>query len=328
MAVVVGEADNRLIGGVLGMVQTDALAGGNGASAGVVGLAGTSAATDDWNGNVESFGQPVLAAVLGAVPAVSQDGRPASTSLGFLAGTEPLFGQQTGVYGQSAQQGLVGVSGGAVGAGVFGAASQSGGDLDPAKGGTGVRGTGYIGVHGETVTGVGVQGKTFGAGLAGLFNGNVRVEGGLEVTGVITVDGDISLRNRDVAERFDAVAECVPGSVMVIEDNAKVQPCARPYDKRAVGVVSGAGYLKPAIILGEDESPATTVPIAMLGTALCLVDADKAAIEVGDLLTSSDTPGHAMKAVDQTRSFGAVIGKALGPLAGGRGMIPIVVALQ
>jgi hypothetical protein len=66
----------------------------------------------------------------------------------------------------------------------------------------------------------------------------------------------------------------------------------------------------------------------MVGTAFCLVDAEKAPIEAGDLLTSSDTFGHAMKVLDQRKSFGSVIGKALAPLQCGQGVIPIVVALQ
>ena len=51
-------------------------------------------------------------------------------------------------------------------------------------------------------------------------------------------------------------------------------------------------------------------------------------LEIGDLLTTSDTPGHAMRVGDPSRAFGAVIGKALAPLAAGRGMVPILVALQ
>jgi hypothetical protein len=35
-----------------------------------------------------------------------------------------------------------------------------------------------------------------------------------------------------------------------------------------------------------------------------------------------------MKAGDRDRAFGAVIGKALRPLAAGQGLIPILVALQ
>jgi hypothetical protein len=58
------------------------------------------------------------------------------------------------------------------------------------------------------------------------------------------------------------------------------------------------------------------------------VDAQYGAIEVGDLLTTSSTPGHAMKTCDPLKAFGAVIGKALRPLTEGQGLIPILIALQ
>jgi hypothetical protein len=60
----------------------------------------------------------------------------------------------------------------------------------------------------------------------------------------------------------------------------------------------------------------------------CLVDADRGAIKTGDLLTTSSTPGHAMKVADSTRAFGAVLGKALSELPSGRGLVQILVALQ
>ena len=40
-------------------------------------------------------------------------------------------------------------------------------------------------------------------------------------------------------------------------------------------------------------------------------DATLHAIEIGDLLTTSATPGHAMTALDSERSHGTVIGKAM-----------------
>ena len=43
--------------------------------------------------------------------------------------------------------------------------------------------------------------------------------------------------------------------------------------------------------------------------------------------STSATPGHAMKAVDQNRAFGAVIGKALRAQAAD-GLIPVLIALQ
>jgi hypothetical protein len=65
-----------------------------------------------------------------------------------------------------------------------------------------------------------------------------------------------------------------------------------------------------------------------MGKVYCKVDAELSPLEVGDLLTTSATPGHAMKATDPLNAFGAVIGKALRPLKTGKGLIPILIALQ
>jgi len=70
------------------------------------------------------------------------------------------------------------------------------------------------------------------------------------------------------------------------------------------------------------------MPIALIGKVYCRVDAEYVPIEVGDLQTTSPTPGHAMKADDHLKAFGAVIGKALRPLRSGQGLIPILIALQ
>jgi hypothetical protein len=70
------------------------------------------------------------------------------------------------------------------------------------------------------------------------------------------------------------------------------------------------------------------MPVALVGKVYCKVDAQYGPIEVGDLLTTSCTPGHAMKASDPLKAFGSVIGKALRPLEEGQGLIPILIALQ
>jgi hypothetical protein len=70
------------------------------------------------------------------------------------------------------------------------------------------------------------------------------------------------------------------------------------------------------------------MPVALVGKVYCKVDAQYASIEVGDLLTTSPTRGHAMKVTDPFKAFGSVIGKALHPLETGQGMIPILIALQ
>jgi len=81
-------------------------------------------------------------------------------------------------------------------------------------------------------------------------------------------------------------------------------------------------------VLGRQQADALRQPIALLGKVYCQADAQYAAIEVGDLLTTSPTSGHAMKAIDPAKAFGTVIGKALGPLSDGKGLIPLLVALQ
>ena len=66
----------------------------------------------------------------------------------------------------------------------------------------------------------------------------------------------------------------------------------------------------------------------MLGKVYCKIDADKSPIKIGDMLTTSDTPAHAMKATNRSKAFGAVIGKALSAIKEKKGMIPILIALQ
>ncbi|MDH7459832.1 hypothetical protein QEG73_01040 [Chitinophagaceae bacterium 26-R-25] len=174
--------------------------------------------------------------------------------------------------------------------------------------------------------GFAVYGKKEGIqGHAGFFEGNVWISGELAV-GI-----DIKLPNADCAEDFDIANDesIEPGTVMVLSaEGGVLHKSQRAYDKRVTGVISGAGNYKPGIILDKRQSERNRKPIALLGKVFCKVDASYSPIEAGDLLTTSDTPGHAMKAMDSLKAFGAVIGKALCPLKEGQGLIPILIALQ
>jgi len=158
----------------------------------------------------------------------------------------------------------------------------------------------------------------------------IESAGDVHVTRTLKIDGDIILSNADCAEDFNIGADILiePGTVMVISNEGGLFPSLHAYDKRVAGVISGAGDYKPGIVLDKQESFGIRQPVALLGKVYCKVDACYGAIEVGDLLTTSPTLGHAMKANDPLRAFGAVIGKALSPLAEGRGLIPILVSLQ
>jgi len=182
------------------------------------------------------------------------------------------------------------------------------------------------GVRATSTSGNGLSARSAN-GVGGFFQGGrlaAFFEGDVEVT------GDIRLVNADCAEDFDVsgAEKIEPGTVVVCGGNGALRPSSSSYDRRVVGVVSGAGNYKPAIILDRQESVEQRAPVALMGKVFCNVDADENPIEVGDLLTTASTPGHAMKASDPSRAFGAVIGKALRPLAAGRGKIPVLVALQ
>jgi hypothetical protein len=152
-------------------------------------------------------------------------------------------------------------------------------------------------------------------------------------TATIRLDGDsgdILLNNADCAEDFDVadVNGVVPGVVVVLDETGHVMPCSEAYDGRVAGVVSGAGDLRPGIVLDKRRSAGVRRPIALMGKVFCQVDASYGAVAAGDLLTTSPTVGHAMKASDRPRAFGAVLGKALKPLLRGSGLVPILVTLQ
>ena len=164
----------------------------------------------------------------------------------------------------------------------------------------------------------GVVGRNTAGGVAGYFEGDV------------VVTRELTLSNADFAEDFDIAGnELVdPGTVLVLGDAGGLQASATAYDKRVAGVVSGAGRYRPGIVLDKVVSTSRRQPVALVGKVCCKADARFGAIAIGDLLTTSPTPGHAMKADDRAQAFGAVIGKALAPLADGQGLVPILIALQ
>lgn len=208
-----------------------------------------------------------------------------------------------------------------------------------------------FGVHGVSQTNEGVHGETSGSnanavaaihrsedgagaalfaskhgdrGHAGFFQGHVHV------TRDLSVEGEIWANAGDCAEDFDIadIALCEPGTVMVVGPEGALHPSRSAYDRAVVGVVSGAGSFRPAIVLDKQQAVPNRRPIALMGKVFCKVDATSAPIRTGDLLSTSGVPGHAMKVTDTAAAFGAVIGKALRSLEQGRGLIPILVTLQ
>jgi hypothetical protein len=237
---------------------------------------------------------------------------------GVWGETENGFGvygnsaNNNGIHGDSTNSdAVVGVAHAGGKAGVLGISDNGNGVSGISKNGTGVFGASESGVA---------------CHLIGQLNhiGNATHNGNVQVT------GDVQLTGGDCAEDFDIACadRAEPGTIMVLGDGGMLRPSEMAYDKRVVGVISGAGNYKPGIVLDKHGPQANRKPIALVGKVYCKVDAQYGAVATGDLLTTSPTPGHAMKASDQLNAFGAVIGKALRPLAAGQGLILILVALQ
>lgn len=173
------------------------------------------------------------------------------------------------------------------------------------------------------------------------------IKGGMIVGGIkpdlTGVDGFISIRNEnndevarigagfDYAETFSTNYDKLEaGTVMIIDRENPGNLCVsnKPYDKKVAGIVAGANGLSSGVMLGQAGIDGEH-PIALAGRVYCKVDATYGAIEPGDLLTTSPTPGHAMVIRDRDEAQGAIIGKAMQALPEGEsGKILVLVTLQ
>jgi hypothetical protein len=135
----------------------------------------------------------------------------------------------------------------------------------------------------------------------------------------------------DLVEGFDAGDEAPEaGTVMAIDPlhGGRLTIAANAYDTRVAGVVSGAGGVAAGLKLGQAGTLEGETPVALTGRVFVKCSAENGAIQPGDLLTSATLRGHAMRATDSTRAFGAVIGKAMGSLDDGTGLVLVLVGLQ
>jgi hypothetical protein len=93
-------------------------------------------------------------------------------------------------------------------------------------------------------------------------------------------------------------------------------------------VISGAGGINPGLSLSQEGIVENGQPVALTGRVYVKATAANGPIQPGDLLTSSDIPGYAMKATKRNKSFGAVIGKAMSGLEEGEGLVLVLINLQ
>jgi len=134
--------------------------------------------------------------------------------------------------------------------------------------------------------------------------------------GVITAT-TTTARYADLAEKYTSDADYDPGTVLVFGGDEEVTECTTKYNKRIAGIVS----TDPAYLMNSEGSGVT---VALLGRVPCKVIGE---IRKGDLMVSSDIPGHAQAWRDESNPpAGSIIGKALENKTGaGADIIEVVV---
>jgi len=273
-----------------------------------------------------------------------------------------FYGSATGVLGSDSDSGGLGYvgygtmgvlgAGSGAGTGVRGT-STSGNGLEGQSGsGMGVRGvsSSSYGVQGESSSYIAVRAvaaggvvalqavNTGGGDLIDAFSSTKRFR--VTNLGSVYADGryycgaaDTCFNTgvgADVAERIDASETLEAGDV--VEVDADLPGSFRRARTAGSPLVAGVISTTPAVTLNNNDladldagTRTDTRPlIALVGRVPVKACAEEGPIKPGDLLTSSSTPGHAMRAPADPQP-GTVVGKALGALAGGCGVLEMMV---
>ncbi len=283
-----------------------------------------------------------------------------TSGAGVVGKTITTTGDTTGVWGEVASSGTYarGVVGWAtkttgINYGVWGESESSNGTGVYGQGFTGVRGyspyaAGFgvsgssangDGVIGDTTDGVAVLAMSNGTGVGlevdGQFSGNLieAWHGPLfpdrrfyvSNVGNVYADGSYTSPAADMAEMLPAADGLEPGDVLVVGPNGHLSRSTQSNQASVVGVYS----TKPAFVGGSEDGadPNSKIPLAVVGIVPVKVSAENGAIQPGDLLVASSLPGHAMRA-PVNPAPGTVIGKALGTLNSGAGIVEMLVMLR
>ncbi|MGA7313781.1 MAG: hypothetical protein WBX22_07385, partial [Silvibacterium sp.] len=192
-----------------------------------------------------------------------------------------------------------------------------------------------------SVTGIGPTGNvgigTVAPGAKLEVDGNVKLTSGSGAS-MTFADGTTQttawtgvLCGGDYAESVDVSGDRTNyslGDVLVIDPDraGKFLKSAEVYSTTVMGIYS----TRPGVVGRRQTTPKSPeeVPMAMVGIVPAKVSAENGPVRPGDLLVTSSTPGYAMKGTDRTRMLGAVIGKALGSVESGVGVIEVGVTLQ
>jgi hypothetical protein len=134
-----------------------------------------------------------------------------------------------------------------------------------------------------------------------LTTGADSTPGTIQGTWTLTGASKMQATYADLAEFYEGDQDYEPGTVLVFGGVAEVTETSTLGDTRLAGVVT----TNPAYVMNQDQK-GIKVCLALAGRVPCKV---MGRVKKGDMLTTSDVPGYAVKAI--TPTLGAIIGKAI-----------------
>ena len=185
-----------------------------------------------------------------------------------------------------------------------------------------VEGTAQISIPDTTQTALFVDGSIKATGPKGGY----VVDTFINASGQKVLVGDVVRLKGTPIARFEGQNSRIPVAEVTLADKEN--------DSMVIGIVAQEAIPDPDSLDTRVEPNDPTfiedggeLYLVTLGAfAHCKVDATDAPIEVGDLLTTSNNPGHAKKATNPT--IGSIIGKAFEPLKEGTGYVAVFVNIQ
>ena len=182
------------------------------------------------------------------------------------------------------------------------------------------------------ITGGVVVNATTGNLYLGMIQGVHKFR--VDISGTVWADGGFNASGADFAESVAVRgprSEYEPGDVLEIDRSAHrgLTLSHHPYATLVAGIYSTKpGVLASPYHIDDTIAKDSEVPLAVIGIVPCKVTSENGFIAPGDLLVTSSRAGYAMKGTNRRRMMGAVVGKALEPLAKRTGVIEVLVTLQ
>lgn len=157
--------------------------------------------------------------------------------------------------------------------------------------------------------------STIGGSSEGFVVGHFNTSGTYSKDMIVSHEGQIEantlrLNGADIIEKINSIEPLSPGELIIIdtEHPNSAKRSQKAYDSTVLGIVSGAGSVSHGIELSQSDILDGNIPFAIAGRVYVKTIGQ---IKPGDLLTSSNTPGHAMAVKKHRKARGAIIGKAL-----------------